>query len=416
MLFQIMVLKISAEQARQFLVRRHMLAPARSLRAKTSSVLEVIEHLGSLQFDPLETPGARNHDLVLHARISGYKRGWCEKYLYATKNQRKLFEAYNKSLNILPVQNIAYHRVTWQRATERYQERIYQNHENDVEQILAWLTELGPMSSSEIGSRIEGQVDWHWARTAKGRAILEALFESGKIALSRREGNKRYFDLTERLFKQEHLTLRVSEDQASEHRLMTRFQGIGLMGSSASPEIVTGIASSTERKRMLANLLRRGQLLEVHVTGLKGARYILPHEKPLLDDAPLSKTVSFIAPLDPLIWDRRLLSELFHFEYIWEVYTPEKKRRWGYYVLPILFGDQFVGRIEPVFDKTTKTLSIQRLLFEKDFEPSKAEGFQEAFVNAVNDYATFVGSESLTLPASKSLSKQAKKAVSWLTE
>src|SRR5512132_69623 len=95
---QALTISLSRTQARRFLVARHGLAPPRALPARPESVLRVIERLGVLQFDPLEVPGARNHDLVLHARIGGYRRGWCEEWLYGP--DRRLVEVYNKSLNI----------------------------------------------------------------------------------------------------------------------------------------------------------------------------------------------------------------------------------------------------------------------------------------------------------------------------
>ena len=101
------------ERPRRFLVRRHLLAPPRSLPADPSSVRTVVERLGSLQFDPLEVPGARNHDLVLHARIDGYRREWCDQLLYGPG--RRLIELYNKSLNMVPMHELPHYRIAWQR-------------------------------------------------------------------------------------------------------------------------------------------------------------------------------------------------------------------------------------------------------------------------------------------------------------
>ena len=86
-------IRLSADDARRFLVRRHLLAPPRSLPAQPASVLSVVERLGSLQFDPLEVPGARNHDLVLHARIAGYRREWCETLLYGPNGTALIIHA-----------------------------------------------------------------------------------------------------------------------------------------------------------------------------------------------------------------------------------------------------------------------------------------------------------------------------------
>src|SRR6187397_2243203 len=119
-------LQIGADQARRFLAIRHGLAPPRSLPAEPESVLAVVDRLGLLQFDPLEVPGARNHDLVLHARIGGYRREWCEQWLYG--DDRRLFEIYNKSLNIIPMHELPHHRVSWDRHAEAYGAGILHEH------------------------------------------------------------------------------------------------------------------------------------------------------------------------------------------------------------------------------------------------------------------------------------------------
>ena len=116
------VRSIDADHARRFLVTRHLLAPPRALPAEPESVLTAVERLGLLQFDPLEVPGARNHDLVLHARVAGYRREWCEQWLYGP--DRRLIELYNKSLNLLPIHELPHYRISWQRSAAAYDDDI----------------------------------------------------------------------------------------------------------------------------------------------------------------------------------------------------------------------------------------------------------------------------------------------------
>ena len=108
--------------------------------------------------------------------------------------------------------------------------------------------------------------------------------------------------------------------------------------------------------------------------------------------------VAFLAPLDPFVWDRQLLRPLFGFDYIWEVYVPEKKRRWGYYVLPVLYGDRLVGRVEPRFDRRTGTLRILGLWWEEGFEPLADDAFAGAFAQAVDAHRRFGGVGRVTFP------------------
>jgi uncharacterized protein len=396
---------ISADHARRFLVTRHHLAPPRVLPASPESVLTVVERLGLLQFDPLEVPGARNHDLVLHARIAGYRREWCEQWLYGS--DRRLIELYNKSLNLLPMHELPHYRISWQRNAAAYDDDILAKQADVAQAILRRLKTDGPLSTAAFSEHGHA-VDWWWAPTRASRAVMEALFVTGRIGISRRDGNRRYYDLIERLVPPELLRLKESEEEAMTHRLRSRFRATGMTSPSGGTqsEVMYSAGSTADRVRRTARLVEDGELLPVDVEGLKGTRYILADEESILDataDAgTLTLGVSFLGPLDPLIWDRKgLLRGLFEFDYLWEVYVPEAKRRWGYYVLPVLFGDRFVGRIEPRLDRKTGTLVIVGIWFEPWFEYLEAPGFIAAFAEALEAYRTFVGAEKVTWPRTR---------------
>jgi uncharacterized protein YcaQ len=145
-------------------------------------------------------------------------------------------------------------------------------------------------------------------------------------------------------------------------------------------------------------------LLRVGVEGERQVRHILADELPILEAtaaaADAAASVSFLAPLDPLVWDRRLLQSLFGFAYTWEIYTPAAKRRFGYYALPILFGDRLVGRVEPRLERSTRTLRILGIWFEEGFSPMSAPGFLTGLRDAVEDYRRFVGARQVTWPRS----------------
>jgi uncharacterized protein YcaQ len=139
-------LELSRAVARRFLVLRHLLAPPRSLRAEPESVLAVVDRLGFLQFDPLEVPGARNHDLVLHARIAGYRRAWTERWLYGP--DRRLIELYNKGLNLVPIAELPHYRVTWDRNAPIYRDGILREQAAVADAILGAIERDGPLSTS----------------------------------------------------------------------------------------------------------------------------------------------------------------------------------------------------------------------------------------------------------------------------
>jgi uncharacterized protein len=398
-------IRISADHARRFLVLRHLLAPPRSLPAEPESVLAAVERLGVLQFDPLEVPGARNHDLVLHARIRGYERAWCEGWLYGP--DRRLIELYNKSLNMVPMHELPHYRISWQRSAAAYDADILTKQADVAQAILRRLKTDGPLSTAAF-SEHGHSVDWWWAPTRASRAVMEALFVTGRIGIARREGNRRYYDLIERLVPAELLKRSESEEAAMTRRLLSRYRATGLTmpAGGTQSEVMYSAGSSADRVRRTSSLVESGELLPVDVDGLKGTRYIVAAEEPILEgaahgDAVGTPGVSFLAPLDPLIWDRRGLRELWSFDYLWEVYVPEARRRWGYYVLPILFGDRFVGRIEPRLDRKTKSLAIVGLWFEAGFDPIETPAFLPAMADAVEAYRSFVGAQKVTWPRTR---------------
>lgn len=399
-------IQIGADHARRFLVTRHLLAPARSLPPEPESVMEVVERHGLLQFDPLEVPGARNHDLVLHARIAGYRRAWCEQWLYGP--DRRLFELYNKSLNMVPMDELPYHRITWERfAAANGEDSLLAQQADVAKAILKRLRTDAPLSTAAFSEHSHA-VDWWWAPTRASRAVMEALFVTGRIGISRRDGNRRYYDLVERLVPADLLKRRAPEEEAMTHRLLSRFRATGMTmpSNGTQSEVMYSAGSTADRVRRTASLIDDGTLLPVEIEGLKHQRYIIATEKPILEATATpgslpTPTVSFIGPLDPILWDRRFVRELWGFEYVWEVYVPEKKRRWGYYVLPILFGDRFVGRFEPRLDRKTRTLTILGIWFEPDVDPIETPGFLTALADALEAYRSFVGATKVVWPRTR---------------
>jgi len=389
------VLEVSAQSARRFLVARHLLAPARSLEGGLDAVREVFRRLGSLQFDPISVAG-RNHDLALHARVAGYDPGWCEELLYGT---RELFEAYNKGLSLLPTSELPWYSVSWRLNSAHFQDGILTENAEVAARVLDRIRAEGPLSTLDFERG--PAVKWFWAPTNVARAVLEAYSVSGVLGLSRREGNRRYYDLVERLFPAELLARELEVREQVKHKLLSRYRAHGLLGASGSAEIWIGAGWSKRpglptRAELRVELVEAGELVPVGVEGVRGPRFVLPAEVAFLEDPPEPPpSVAFLAPLDPLMLDRALLVPLFAFEYIWEVYVPERKRRWGYYVLPILFRDHLVGRIEPRIDRAGGRVQVLGVWWEDGFEPRRADGFVDAMREALRSYLAFAGGRRL---------------------
>jgi uncharacterized protein YcaQ len=400
--------EVSSAIARRFLVLRHLLAPPRSLPATPESVLAVVERLGTLQFDPLEVAG-RNHDLVLLARIRGYRREWTDRWLYG--DDRRLYETYNKGLSIVPVTEMPWYRLTWERNHERLHREgeVFVTHAALKEELLTRIRDGGALLPRDVGPR--EAIDWSWRQTNQVRAMLEGLAWAGILGIRERQGNLRVYDLVERLFPAEVLAQREPEDEQRKHRMLSRWRGNGLLGASGNQELWVGTYRRPGEKAELREaLIADGSLIPIAVEGINGDRYVLAVDLPYLEAADAEVAagatpggapsgVAFIAPLDPLVWDRDLLRKLFAFDYLWEVYVPEAKRRWGYYVLPLLYGDRFVGRIEPRLVPKTGVLAVVGLWWEPGFHPLAADGFVDAFAAALEAHRSFGGVKTIRLPA-----------------
>ena len=240
---------------------------------------------------------------------------------------------------------------------------------------------------------------------------------SGRLGLARREGNRRYYDLVERLFPADLLAVRVPEGEQLRHKLLSRYRAHGLLGASGSGELWLGIGPAARRAELRAELVDRGEIVAVAVEGMRGGRFVVADELPLLAQAEREIAAeaagaascpgdgpagaSFLAPLDPIMWDREAIEPLYGFQYRWEVYTPAAKRRWGYYVLPILFGDRLVGRIEPRIERAGKAVRILGLGWETGFDPLAEPGFAAAFADALRAYLQFGGADVLVPPSTR---------------
>jgi uncharacterized protein YcaQ len=382
---------VTPEAARRFLVARHFLSPARSLPSKPVSVLAVLRRLGSIQFDPIAVAG-RNHDLMLHARIDGYRPRWCD----ALYERREIFETTNKALSFIPADEFPWYRVNAGRKGPRFHAAALKDNAVVAEQVLERIRADGPLSSADFEQESGATKNWFGLPENAVRSVLEAYTVAGVIGLARRDGNRRLYDVVERLLPAELLDREIPEREQLLHKQLSRHRAHGLLGAGGAGGTFARIADPDVRKSLHAELVERGELLPVAVEGVRGKRFVPAAEAAMLDAPPApAPTVAFVAPFDSLLWDTALLESLFSFEFVWEGFFKPEKRRWGYYVLPILFGDRFVGRIEPRIDRERRRVEVVGLWWEKGFAPRRADGFVEAMPEALRAYVQFAGGEAL---------------------
>jgi uncharacterized protein len=383
--------QVSAAAARHFLVARHFLSPARSVAGGPGGAAQVIRKLGSVQFDPIAAAG-RNHDLMLHARVAGYEPAWCDE-LY---ERREIFETTNKALSFIPASDFPWFRLGFGRKGPRFHAAILAENAEVADRVLARIRAEGPLSALDFEPEHGAPKDWFGMPENVVRAVLEAATVTGAIGLARREGNRRYYDLLERLLPAELLARQVPAREQLRHKLLSRYRAHGLLGAGGAAGTFDRIASPDTRAELRAELVERGALVPVRVEGVRGPRFVLAEELALLEAPPDPvPSVAFIAPFDSLLWDAALIGRLFGFEHVWEGFFPPARRRWGWYVLPVMFRGRLVGRIEPRIDRDRASVEVLGLWWEDGFAPASADGFAGAMRDALRAYLRFAAADRL---------------------
>jgi uncharacterized protein YcaQ len=389
------ILTITKKQARRFLLAHQGLWPPYKLDGKVG-ILDHIRRVGCIQFDPLNIVG-RNPELVLQARISGFQPVMLQELLY---KDRKLLDGWDKNMSIYSVEDWPYfHRR--REAAKRNPGRSPEPVRSILPQVRQALGERGPLSSIDLD--FNQTVDWSWAPTRLARAALESMYWGGELVVHHKVNTRKVYDLTSRHLPEDLLSAsdpNETEEQFHDWYVHRRIGGVGLLWDKSGDAWLgmPGIKSK-ERKAALSRLLKQGKVIEVGVDGIKLPLYMRSEDEMLLNKTldsrtPLSRA-AIIAPLDNLLWDRRFVAELFGFTYIWEVYKPVAERRYGYYVLPILYGDRFVARFEPGQDKKNGTLIIKKWWWELGVKQS--ERMHNDLIQCFGQFLNFLGADNLRI-------------------
>ncbi len=365
-------IEISKEQARRFLLSHHYLWPPRQLKG-SAGVLQYLERVGCIQFDPINVVG-RNPDLVLQARIANYTPQLLESMLY---KERSLIDGWDKLAAIHPTKDwphFSRFRLDLQKRFEGNASAAPIHKVLDL--VRDAIRERGPLSSIEIEHAEQLQWDWGFPVRAV-RAAMDMLYSMGELGVHHRVNTRRVFDLTENLIPRKIIQARDPHASTADYEdwhVLRRIGGLGLAhtGSGDSWLGIPGPSSTkaTRRNAAIKRLVEKGKAIRVRVKGLpKEPYFIRAADLDTLENAGRGRQpqpkAAILGSLDNLMWSRKTLSRLFDFYYRWEVYVPEEKRKYGYYVLPVLYGDRFIARFDPAFHKPSRVLTIQNWWWEK---------------------------------------------------
>ena len=373
------MLTISKDQARQFILFRQGLLGEHRFIGKDGAY-QYVRQAGCIQFDPVDVCG-RNAELTLQSRVKGFTKKMLEDLLY---RDRLLVDYSDKELSIWPSEDWPFFSSYRERSLSHGKQ--FPGIPELEEQAVAYIRENGPVSSDSLP--IEGTVFWHssmhWSghwhdQSPAARSVLEQLYTDGVLLIHHKAGTRKFYDLADKYLP---AGLLAAPDPCPDEisficwRVKRRIGAVGLLWNRRS-DAWLGIAMTAEqRDAAFARLEKEGAVTPVQVDGLRFPLYLLSEDLPLMESVVSGQIdpkarLEFLAPLDPMMWDRKLIEALWGFQYSWEIYTPASKRKYGYYVLPMVYGDRFVGRIEPKADRKTKALTVSNVWFEPGVRQTK---------------------------------------------
>lgn len=397
------MITISAQTARRYVLGKQGLWPGRRWKGKKGTA-QAIRECEALQLDPLNV-FARSQDIVLHSRVLDYK----PEYLYQVAYQDRQFFDYGGWLAMYPMPELPYFRVHMERRlhSKRVEGFVLSNPEL-FQQVRADLRTRGPLGNRDLDGN---RVGWNYRGRKDTSLALFDMWLSGELMIHHREGFERVYDFRENIAPKE-FDYVATEKQAEEFFARKAVSFHGLLreaGMKISLEYDMQCKYVREEaSRLLEAWIEAGMFERVQIPGRREIFLVLGEDVPVLESLENGKVpkgwkpketttleeVTFLSPLD-IVSARGRAKKLFDFEYKWEVYTPVHLRRWGYYVLPILYGDDLVARLEPKLDRSTTTLEIKGFWYEED-TPVKDADFANALASGLIRFAHFLGAEKVT--------------------
>jgi uncharacterized protein YcaQ len=397
---------ISNQTARRFVLGKQGLWPGRRWKGKKGTE-QAIHACEAVQLDPLNI-FARSQDIVLHSRVLDYK----PEYLYQVAYKERKFFDYGGWLAMYPISNLPYFRVHMERRKHHKRiEGFMLSNPELFEQVRAELRTRGPLGNRDLdGNRVDGN---YRGRKETSLALFD-MWLCGELMIHHRERFDRVYDFRENIAPKE-FDYMVSDKEAEEFFIHKNISFLGLFREAVLRSAMQGDMQQNypraEADQLIKTWIEAGKAQEVQIEGGRDKYLVLVEDVPILESLEKGKLpkgwkprktttleeVTFLSPLD-IVSARGRAKKLFDFEYIWEVYTPVHKRRWGYYVLPVLYGDDLVARFDPKLDRTTMTLEIKGFWHEDD-APIKDIGFANAFAKGLIRFAKFLGAKKVTTDA-----------------
>jgi hypothetical protein len=389
---------VTAADARALLLQAQGLLDDPTRRASAASVAKLIERLGFVQVDSIHRV-ERAHHLILGARLDGYRPALLERLAF---DKRAIFEHWTHDAAYIPVSLFPYWKLRFERREKQmrgkrwFKTRLGADPDATIARVLRRIQREGALRARDFERGAErpstGWWDWTPEKTA-----LEFLWQSGRLAIAGRERFDKIYDLVERVLPEAHARPAPSH---AEHVEWACSSALERLGAATSGELASfwRAVSARDAAEWCRQALSQHRVVSVTLGAANGAAprpgVALADWKSRVRRAPEpSAELRLLAPFDPVLRDRLRLERLFAFDYRFEAFTPAAKRRYGYYVLPILERDRLIGRLDPRHDRARGALVVDGLWWEPGIRPSAAR--KRALTRALEKLAARIGATSV---------------------
>ena len=368
---------VTAQQARVLLLRGQGLLADPTRRAGPAAVQQVVEALGFVQVDSIQRV-ERAHHLIVGARLDCYRADHLDRLTF---KQRKLFEHWTHDASLIPTQWFQHWRPRFAKTDARlrksrwFTHRLGDNPERTIAHVHGRIEREGPLRTSDFERTIDKPATGWWDWTPE-KAALEFLWHTGRLAIHGRDRFQKIYDLVERVFPEAQAQDAPHEAVHIDWACREALERLGVATPGELAAFFNAI-SIAQAAVWCKHSAEEGRIVPVLVEAFDGSAprkaFALADWKKRArrgDEAP--DRIRLLAPFDPIIRDRKRAQRLFNFDYRFEAFTPASKRKYGYYVLPMLEGDRLVGRVDPRHDRDNAALIVDKVWWEADVKPTKS--------------------------------------------
>jgi uncharacterized protein len=394
---------ITTRAARLLLMDAQGLLAEPAREATPAALQKLIERMGFVQLDSINMV-ERAHHLTLASRFDDYNQEHLARLL---EKRRSLFEQWTHDASAIPTKWFAHWKPRFARQRERirknvwWQQRIGAEADKVIDMVRERIRREGPLRSQDFEHERSGDdassAWWGWKPQ---KAALEFLWSTGELTVARRESFQKVYDLTERVLP---AVCKSLEPSAAEHvnwACSTALERLVVATPKELAEFWDAI-EIRQAKDWCEENARKGRVTPVVVESIDGSKprpsfAIMNWEERSREIPDAPKRMRLLSPFDPVLRDRARALRLFGFDYRFEAFVPEAKRRYGYYVLPVLEGERLVGRLDPKFHRREGLLDVRRIYWEEDIRVTASR--RKGLERAVERLARQLGARQIALP------------------